>query len=282
MPRTRARAWRRTSKRPSGSSLSCACRQFRMPLPRCGNLVRSAIQHLRRSDCLVHYFEAIDVMHVLGHLSALVALGDDEVARKQRVGEWRPGSTLRNRRHRERVGSGHSTVFGKHRSTTTRTDAVRGARATRSSPGQRRHRERRQDGDRSTSRGSRATLGGRPRTSAPVRSIVLINACTLSGSTSRAAMWRTSGERHAGTAPETAHRVIRPWSTPPPGDRRPAPARRSANAPTAVTAPLMAPRRVTRTHRGTRYPSHRWNRRASLVRPLRTALPRPGRRQRTS
>lgn len=57
--------------------------------PEMWNLVRDAIHHLRRPDCLVNYFEAIDMMHVLGHLSdALVALGDDEATRKQRVGEW--------------------------------------------------------------------------------------------------------------------------------------------------------------------------------------------------
>lgn len=57
--------------------------------PEMWNLVRGAIRHLRRPDCLVNYFEAIDMMHVLGHLSdALVALGEDEVTRKHRLGEW--------------------------------------------------------------------------------------------------------------------------------------------------------------------------------------------------
>ena len=57
--------------------------------PEMWNLVRDAIRPLRRPDCLTNYFEAIDVMHVLGHLSdALTALDYDEAARKSRLGEW--------------------------------------------------------------------------------------------------------------------------------------------------------------------------------------------------
>jgi hypothetical protein len=57
--------------------------------PEMWNLVRDAIRPLRRPDCLVNYFETIDLMHVLGHLSdALIALGEDEAARKRRIGEW--------------------------------------------------------------------------------------------------------------------------------------------------------------------------------------------------
>lgn len=57
--------------------------------PEMWNLVRDAIRPLRRPDCLVNYFEAVDIMHVLGHLSdALVALGDDEPSRKRRTNEW--------------------------------------------------------------------------------------------------------------------------------------------------------------------------------------------------
>jgi hypothetical protein len=57
--------------------------------PEMWNLVRNALRPLRRPDCLEHYFEAIDVMHVLGHLSdALVAIGNDEATRKRRIGEW--------------------------------------------------------------------------------------------------------------------------------------------------------------------------------------------------
>lgn len=57
--------------------------------PEMWNLVRDAIRPLLRPDCLVNYFEAIDLMHMLGHLSdALIALGDDEAVRKRRIGEW--------------------------------------------------------------------------------------------------------------------------------------------------------------------------------------------------
>jgi len=57
--------------------------------PEMWNLVRDAIRPLRRPDCLEHYFEAIDLMHVLGHLSdALIALGNDGATRKHRIGEW--------------------------------------------------------------------------------------------------------------------------------------------------------------------------------------------------
>jgi len=57
--------------------------------PEMWNLVRDALRPLRRPGCLEHYFEAIDLMHVLGHLSnALVALGNDETTRKHRLGEW--------------------------------------------------------------------------------------------------------------------------------------------------------------------------------------------------
>jgi hypothetical protein len=87
--------------------------------PEMWNLVRGAIQHLRRPDCLVNYFEAIDMMHVLGHLSdALVALGDDEVTRKQRVGEWHDQLLARDSAIdaiESELQSRRSTVFGEHR-----------------------------------------------------------------------------------------------------------------------------------------------------------------------
>jgi hypothetical protein len=57
--------------------------------PEMWNLVRDAIRPLRRPDCLTNYFEAIDVMHALGHLSdALAALGYDGEAKKQQLGQW--------------------------------------------------------------------------------------------------------------------------------------------------------------------------------------------------
>jgi hypothetical protein len=57
--------------------------------PEMWNLVRDAIRRLRRPDCLVYYFEAIDLMHVLGHLSdALGALSDDQTIKKRRIDEW--------------------------------------------------------------------------------------------------------------------------------------------------------------------------------------------------
>lgn len=57
--------------------------------PEMWNLVRDAIRSLRRPDCLTNYFEAIDVMHALGHLSdALAALGCDGEAKKQQLGKW--------------------------------------------------------------------------------------------------------------------------------------------------------------------------------------------------
>jgi hypothetical protein len=57
--------------------------------PEMWNLVRDAIRPLRRPCWLENYFEGIDVMHVLGHLSdALIALGEDGQTRKRRIGEW--------------------------------------------------------------------------------------------------------------------------------------------------------------------------------------------------
>ena len=57
--------------------------------PEMWNLVRDAIRPLRRPGCLENYFEAIDVMHLLEHLSdALIALGDEEPSRKRQLGEW--------------------------------------------------------------------------------------------------------------------------------------------------------------------------------------------------
>lgn len=57
--------------------------------PEMWNLVRDAIRPLRRPGCLENYFEAIDVMHLIEHLSdALIALGDEEPSRKRQLGEW--------------------------------------------------------------------------------------------------------------------------------------------------------------------------------------------------
>ena len=57
--------------------------------PEMWNLVRDAIRPLRRPGCLENYFEAIDVMHLLEHLSdALIALCDEEPSRKRQLGEW--------------------------------------------------------------------------------------------------------------------------------------------------------------------------------------------------
>jgi hypothetical protein len=57
--------------------------------PEMWNLVRGAMRPLRRPDCLVNYFEAIDLMHALGHLSdALLALGYEDEAKQQRLGAW--------------------------------------------------------------------------------------------------------------------------------------------------------------------------------------------------
>lgn len=87
--------------------------------PEMWNLVREAIHHLRRPDCLVNYFEAIDMMHVLGHLSdALVALGDDEVIRKQRLAEWHDQLMARDSAIdaiESELQNRCSTTFGEHR-----------------------------------------------------------------------------------------------------------------------------------------------------------------------
>lgn len=57
--------------------------------PEMWNLVRDALLPLRRPDCLVDYFEAIDLMHVLGHLGdALDAMASNEVEKKRKLGEW--------------------------------------------------------------------------------------------------------------------------------------------------------------------------------------------------
>ncbi len=57
--------------------------------PEMWNLVRDAIRPLRRPDCVTNYFEAIDLMHALGHLSdALAALGHDGEAKKRQLGQW--------------------------------------------------------------------------------------------------------------------------------------------------------------------------------------------------